>query len=512
MDKLEKKVDLLDSIVTELEYDFTTLFSEDPDNLRLKEIKAKFNMCIRNIDLYGDDVKGKSLVIYDDESGKDKDCVRNLDLCVDDVENNGNIYNDLQNYDLVEESENDDSIGLENKNLDVWNYDIVDDDDQYDDGFRLYEKGQCSHATDGDCGNDDEDGRNNFYENYETGQCSHLTKESDNEILKDVNYDKEKNDKKGFKVFEVPEVETVAKVKEGISCVQLLEEEMHKVLEKSELQYENKITFCEDGFKNFGIPEIFKEAEQKIPFSPYSIGKNDTFDKDLDAKMLNKDEFEDEKRVKALASFASPVVVSKKVTFDKDVDAKMLNKDEFEDEKRVKALASFASPVVVSKKVTFDKDVDAKMLNKDEFEDEKKVKALASFTSPVVVSKKVTIDKDVDAKMSNENEFVDGKKVKHLPCFSSPFVVSSSFPQHSLFEGPSFSLGPEFEIDPETEDEKPVIKDILIRQNPRRDVGIAAHSKSPYKVRQILPNVPLKQSEERVADTLFMMPEDTNQM
>ena len=109
---------------------------------------------------------------------------------------------------------------------------------------------------------------------------------------------------------------------------------MHKVLEKSELEYENKITFCEDGFKNFGIPEIYKEAEQKIPFSPCSIGKKVTFDKDLDAKMLNENEFEDEKKVKPLSSLTSPVV-SKKVTIDKDLDAKMLNEDDFVDEKKV---------------------------------------------------------------------------------------------------------------------------------------------------------------------------------
>ncbi|PWA44086.1 isocitrate dehydrogenase [Artemisia annua] len=182
-----KKVDLLDSIVTELEYDFSTWFSEDPDNPRLKDIKAK---------------KGKSLVVYDDEIGKDKDCIRNVDLCRDDVVNNGDIYNDLENYDLDEESENDDSTGLENKKFD------------------------------------------------------------------------------------------------------------------------------------------------------------------------------------------------------------------------------------------------------------------------------------------------DEKKVKPLACFSSPVVVASSFPQPSLFKAPSFSLGPEFEDDPESEDEKPVIKEISIRQNPRRDVGVAAHSRSPFKLRKILPNVP----------------------
>ncbi|PWA34416.1 hypothetical protein CTI12_AA619340 [Artemisia annua] len=114
--------------------------------------------------------------------------------------------------------------------------------------------------------------------------------------------------------------------------------------------------------------------------------------------------------------------------------------------------------------------------------------------------------------MSNENEYVDEKKVKPLACFSSPIVVSSSYPQHSLFEAPSFSLGPEFEDDPETEDEKPVIKEICIRQNPRRDVGVAAHSRSPFKFRQILPNVPIKPSEERVSDILFMIPEETNQV
>ncbi|PWA44335.1 hypothetical protein CTI12_AA526910 [Artemisia annua] len=359
LDKLEQKVDLLDSIVNELEYDFATWFSEDPDNTRLKDIKAKFNVCIRNIDLYGD-VKGKSLVVYDDETGKDKD-----------------------------------------------------------------------------------------------SQCSHLTKESDHEIVKDVNYDKENNDKKGFTVFEVPEIETVAKVKEGITCVQLLEEEMYKVLKKSELEYEKKITFCEDGFKEFGIPEILKEAEQKIPFSPY---------------------------------------------------AKMSNEDEFSDDKKVEPLPFFTSPVVVSKKVTFEKDLDPKMSNKDEFSYDKKVEPLPCFTSPVVVSKKVTFEKDLDPKMSNKNQFVDEKKVKSLSFFNRPFVVSSPFPQHSFFDAPSFSLGREFE------DEKPVIKEISVRQNPRRDVVVAAHSRSPFKDRQILPNVPIKQSEERVADVLFMMPEETNQL
>ncbi|PWA65574.1 hypothetical protein CTI12_AA337880 [Artemisia annua] len=308
LDKLEQKVDLLDSIVNELEYDFATWFSEDPDNTRLKEIKAKYNVCIRNIDLSGY-VKGKSLVVYDDETGKDKDC----------------IHNDLENYDLDE-------------------------------------------------------------------------------------------------------------VKEGITCVQLLEEEMHKVLKKSELEYEKKITSCEDGFKEFGIPEILKEAEQKISFSPYGICKN----------------------------------------------------------------------------VTFEKDLDAKMSNEDEFTDEKKVEPLPCFTSPVVISKKVTFEKDLDSKTSSKNQFVDEKKVQPLSFFNRPFVVSSSFPQHSSFDAPSFSLGPEFEDDPEIEDEKPVIKEISVRQNPRRDVVVAAHSRSPFKVRQILPNVAIKQSEERVADVLFMMPEDTN--
>ena len=149
-------------------------------------------------------------------------------------------------------------------------------------------------------------------------------------------------------------------------------------MKKSELEYEKKITFSQDAFKNFVIPESLKEAEQKIRFSPYSVDNNVSFDKDVHAKMLKEDDFEDEEKVKPLSCFTSPVVVSKKVTFDK----------------------------------TFDE-----------------------------------------------------KKVKPLACLSSPFVVSSSFPQHSLFEGPSFSLGPEFEFDRETEDEKPVIKEISIRQN-----------------------------------------------
>ncbi|PWA72545.1 CHASE-like protein [Artemisia annua] len=430
LDKLEQKVDLLDSIVNELEYDFATWFSEDPDNTRLKDIKAKFNVCIRNIDLYGD-VKGKSLVVYDDETGKDKDCIRNVDLCEDDVL----IYVHSTKCDSV-------CLRHQSPAINFRTTQMIKDRQAYEirnGGFGILDR------YEEDLNESDSSKR----------KCSHLTKESDHEIVKDVNYDKENNDKKGFTVFEVPEIETVAKVKEGITCVQLLEEEMHKVLKKSELEYEKKITFCEDGFMEFGIPEILKEAEQKIPFSPY---------------------------------------------------AKMSNEDEFSDDKKVEPLPFFTSLVVVSKKVTFEKDLDPKMSNKDEFSYDKKVESLPCFTSPVVVSKKVTFEKDLDPKMSNKNQFVDEKKVKSLSFFNRPFVVSSPFPQHSFLDAPSFSLGREFE------DEKPVIKEISVRQNPRRDVVVAAHSRSPFKDRQILPNVPIKQSEERVADVLFMMPEETNQL
>ena len=203
LDKLEQKVDLLDSIVTELEYNFSKLFSEDPDNVRLKDIKAKFNLCIRNIDLYGD-VKGKSLVVYDDGNG-------------DYLVNNTDIYNDLKNYDLNEKSENDDSTGLENKNFGCWNDDNIDDDYcDDDDGFSFYEKGQCSHAAVDDLGNDDDDARNDFYENYETGQCSHLTKESDNEIVKDICCDKENKEKKVLQYLKYLKLKLLLRLKKEL--------------------------------------------------------------------------------------------------------------------------------------------------------------------------------------------------------------------------------------------------------------------------------------------------------
>jgi hypothetical protein len=140
----------------------------------------------------------------------------------------------------------------------------------------------------------------------------------------------------------------------------------------------------------------------------------------------------------------------------------------------------------ICKKVTFCKNIDVNILPTQGFfeEDEKKMIKVEVFE----------------------------KKVKPLACFSSPVVVSSSFHQHSLFEAPSFSLGPEFETNAETEDVKPVIKETTIRQNPRRDVGVGVNSRSPFKFRQILPNVDLKLGEERVADTLFMMLEQTSQV
>ena len=126
------------------------------------------------------------------------------------------------------------------------------------------------------------------------------------------------------------------------------------------------------------------------------------------------------------------------------------------------------------------------------------------------IGKKVTFCKDIDVKTLPTQGFFEEdeknmievevfeKKVKPLACFSSPVVVSSSFPQHSLFEAPSFFLGSEFETNTEIEDAKPVIKETTIR--------------SPFKFRQILPNVDLKLGEERVADTLFMMLEQTSQV
>jgi hypothetical protein len=138
------------------------------------------------------------------------------------------------------------------------------------------------------------------------------------------------------------------------------------------------------------------------------------------------------------------------------------------------------------KKVTFCKDIDVNILPTQGFfeEDEKKMIKVEVFE----------------------------KKVKPLACFSSPVVVLSSFPQHSLFEAPSFFLGSEFETNTEIEDVKPVIKEKTIRQNPRCDVGVGLNSRSPFKFRQILPNVDLKLGEERVADTLFMMLEQTSQV
>nr|GEX44990.1 hypothetical protein [Tanacetum cinerariifolium] len=51
MDKLDQKVTLLKLIVEDLEFKFSNSLMDHPNSSRLKDIKAKYNGIIRNIDL-----------------------------------------------------------------------------------------------------------------------------------------------------------------------------------------------------------------------------------------------------------------------------------------------------------------------------------------------------------------------------------------------------------------------------------------------------------------------------
>ncbi|PWA82139.1 hypothetical protein CTI12_AA182750 [Artemisia annua] len=55
MDKLSQNVDLLERILSDINTEIKICSSKIPDNLRLKEIKSKFNNCIRNEYLSGQD-------------------------------------------------------------------------------------------------------------------------------------------------------------------------------------------------------------------------------------------------------------------------------------------------------------------------------------------------------------------------------------------------------------------------------------------------------------------------
>lgn len=105
MDKIHQNVDLLEKILSDIKNEFKLSSSKNPDNPRLKELKAKFNNCIRNEYLSGEDMMDNA-----------------------ERENDETMGFETENEDLDEEREKDEKTGFENKNDDFWNVHLSDDD------------------------------------------------------------------------------------------------------------------------------------------------------------------------------------------------------------------------------------------------------------------------------------------------------------------------------------------------------------------------------------------------
>ncbi|PWA50240.1 dnaJ domain-containing protein [Artemisia annua] len=73
MDKLSQNVDLLERILSDINSEIKICSSKIPDNPRLKEIKAKFNNCIRNEYLSGQDTMNKEEFENDETIGFERE-------------------------------------------------------------------------------------------------------------------------------------------------------------------------------------------------------------------------------------------------------------------------------------------------------------------------------------------------------------------------------------------------------------------------------------------------------
>ncbi|PWA76916.1 hypothetical protein CTI12_AA175180 [Artemisia annua] len=133
MDKLSQNVDLLERILSDINNEIKICSSKIPDNLRLKEIKAKFNNCIRNEYLSGQDTMNKEESENDETMGFEK-----------------------ESEDLNEEKDKEEETGFEKKNFeksdddgdDFSNVHLSDDDLATNDSEEVFETEQGSQSKD----------------------------------------------------------------------------------------------------------------------------------------------------------------------------------------------------------------------------------------------------------------------------------------------------------------------------------------------------------------------------
>lgn len=96
LDKLNQDVDLLEIILSDIKNQLKLPSINNPDNMRLNEIKAKLKICIQNIDFFEDDSMNNRERKNDEFDNKNHD----MGVC-----------------DSVEDNESNESMGFEHKNL-----------------------------------------------------------------------------------------------------------------------------------------------------------------------------------------------------------------------------------------------------------------------------------------------------------------------------------------------------------------------------------------------------------
>ncbi|PWA86086.1 hypothetical protein CTI12_AA142780 [Artemisia annua] len=112
MDKLSQNVDLLERILSDINSEIKICSSKIPDNPRLKEIKAKFNNCIRNEYLSAQDKEDlNDEKDEDEETGFEK---KNVEKSDDDVDDFSNVH--LSDDDL---GANDSGHGSQSKDEEI---------------------------------------------------------------------------------------------------------------------------------------------------------------------------------------------------------------------------------------------------------------------------------------------------------------------------------------------------------------------------------------------------------
>ena len=105
MDKIHQNVDLLEIILYDIKNEFKLSSSKNPDNPTLKELKVRFNNCIRNEYLSGDNKMDNEERQNDEKMGFE-----------------------TENEDLDEEREKDEKTGFENKDDEFCNVHLSDED------------------------------------------------------------------------------------------------------------------------------------------------------------------------------------------------------------------------------------------------------------------------------------------------------------------------------------------------------------------------------------------------